>query len=130
MFVRTTYYRIFQCQTRDFFVQVGIDGWIAFGRSIEDAEPEIFPTTSANTFWTYIVAPFWGDLSTVDGGMVSWEIHNASLSPGVFNRVNAFIRNEFGDSNFDGTWMIICFWEDVLASETLSVGSHHHTETL
>ena len=83
-------------------------------------EPETFPATSADVFWTFLIAPFWGNLSSTTGGLVSWEIHTSSMSPDLFDLVNAFIEDESGDSQFNGTWMFISFWEDVLASETSS----------
>ena len=51
---------------------------------------------------------------------MSWEIHNDTLSPEVFNLVNDFIEEEYGDGYFNGTWMLITFWEDLVASETSS----------
>ena len=101
-------------------LQVDTDGWIAFGQSIEDAEPETFPPTSADVFWTFVIAPFWGNLSSISSGLVSWEIHNNTHSPEIFDLVNEFIEYEYGDGNFNGTWMFIGFWEDLLASETIS----------
>ena len=51
---------------------------------------------------------------------MSWEIHNDTLSPDVFNLVNDFIKEEYGDGYFNGTWMLITFWEDLVTSETSS----------
>ena len=79
-----------------------------------------FPPTSADVFWTYLIAPFWGNLSTISSGLVSWEVHTSSLSPDLFDLVNTFISDEYGDDNFNGTWMFTGFWEDLLASETTS----------
>lgn len=47
---------------------------------------------------------------------MSWEIHNNSLSPEIFNQVNGFIKDEYGDNYFSGTCMVIGFWEDVQVS--------------
>lgn len=106
-------------------IQVGTNGWISFGRSIEGSDPELFPpTSSAYVFWTYVIAPFWANQSTLDGGIVSWEIHNNSLSPDIIDQVNTFIKEEYGDSEFNGTWMMIFFWEDVAPLEESIVSLH------
>lgn len=99
-------------------MQVGTNGWISFGRSIEGYNPELFPaTSSAHVFWTSVITPFWANQSTLYGGIVSWEIHNNSLSPDIIDQVTTFIEEEYGDSEFNGTWMMICFWEDVAPLE-------------
>ena len=49
-----------------------------------------------------------------------WEIHNRTLSPDMFDLVDDFIEEEYGDGYFNGTWMLISFWEDLVASETNS----------
>lgn len=55
---------------------------------------------------------------------MSWEIHNNSLSPDIIDQVNNFIKDEYGDSQFNGTWMMICFWEDVSPLEESYVSLH------
>ena len=58
--------------------------------------------------------------------MVSWEIHNSTLSSDLVTQVSNFIQEEYGDENFNGTWMIIGFWEDVGTSgESSSVSSEY-----
>lgn len=48
---------------------------------------------------------------------MTWEIHNDSLSPDLFDQVNSFIADEYGDSYFNGTWMLIASWEDIASSD-------------
>lgn len=55
---------------------------------------------------------------------MSWEIHNNSLSPDIIDQVNTFIKEEYGDSEFNGTWMMIFFWEDVAPLEESIVSLH------
>ena len=50
-------------------------------------------------------------------GIVAWEIHNSSLSPDLLEQVDMFINDEYGDEYFNGTWMVVGFWEDLVASE-------------
>lgn len=111
-------------------LKVGTDGWISFGRGINNSSPDLFPTTSAEVFWTFIVAPFWSNLDTSQSGNVSWEIHNISLSSDAVTRVNDFIHDEYGDMEFNGTWMIIVFWEDVTPSGESSPVSCHHNQLM
>ena len=96
--------------------KVGTDGWISFGRALNNSNPALFPTNAADVFWTFTVAPFWSNLDTSQGGNVSWEIHNISLSHELIETVNNFIHDEYGDVNFNGTWMLLGFWEDVTPS--------------
>ena len=96
--------------------KVGTDGWISFGHALNNSNPALFPTNSADEFWTFTVAPFWSNLDTSQGGNVSWEIHNISLSHELIETVNNFIHDEYGDVNFNGTWMLLGFWEDVTPS--------------
>lgn len=107
-----------EIQYCDVSMQVGTNGWISFSRSIGGYDPELFPaTSSAYVFWTSVITPFWANQSTLNGGIVSWEIHNNSLSPDIIDQVNTLIEEEYGDSEFNGTWMMICFWEDVAPLE-------------
>ena len=55
---------------------------------------------------------------------MAWEIHNDSLSPDLFDQVNTFIADEYGDSYFNGTWMLIAFWEDVTSADGNSLVSY------
>lgn len=43
---------------------------------------------------------------------MSWEILDVAYTPEVFDQVNVFIQN-IKDVNFNGTWMLIAFWENV-----------------
>lgn len=70
-----------------------------------------------------MIAPFWGNFSTFLGGEVSWEIHNTTLSSDVIGRVSDFIKDEYGDVKFNGTWMMISFWENVTPAGDSSVVS-------
>ena len=88
------------------------NGYISFGRRFSLPVPVLFPSTSPDVFWSYIVAPFWADLQTTLGGSVSWEILDIAYTPEVFDQVNVFIKN-IKDVNFNGTWMLVAFWENV-----------------
>ena len=94
---------------------------ITFGSFLLNSEPELFPTTDADTFWTFLVAPFWADFDTTLGGTVSWEIHDSENSPDLLIQVDNFIRDEYGDADYTGTWMLVAFWENVQPSELENV---------
>lgn len=90
---------------------------ISFGRYVfESTDPALFPTTSPDIFWSYVVAPFWANFNATQYGNVSWEIHDISQSPDLLNQVNNFIQVDEG-INFTGTWMMIGFWEELHDSE-------------
>ena len=99
------------------YFQVSTNGLITFGSFRLNSEPERFPTADADTFWTFIVAPFWADFDTTVGGTVLWEIHNSTNSLDLLMQVDNFIRDEYGDADYTGTWMLVAFWENVQPSE-------------
>lgn len=95
---------------------------MTFGSPLIASEPEALPaTTNVDTFWTYLIAPFWADFDTTSGGTVSYEIHDRQNSPDLVGRVDSFLANEYGDSDFQGSWMLVAFWENVQSSELTDV---------
>ena len=102
-------------------VQVGTDGYITFGQPLIDEEPEAFPPDNNEVFWTYMVAPFWANFDTTQGGIVSWSVHTRESSLLLVTTVDDFITNEYGDSNFEGSWMLLAFWENVQPSDNTIV---------
>ena len=94
-------------------VQVSTNGLISFGRSFSGSEPALFPTSSSDTFWRYLVAPFWADFNTTFGGIISYEIHNSSFSSDLLNNVSQLIQMEYRDVDFNGDWMLVGYWEDL-----------------
>ena len=88
--------------------QVGTNGLITFGEpnDANDGGPEPFPVS----YWTYAVAPFWQQFNTTGEGRVLWRIVNDSDS---LDMVNTLIKGEYGDTDFDGFWMLVASWENV-----------------
>ena len=68
-----------------------------------------------------MIAPFWANFDTTMGGAVSWELHDSSNSPLLVQTVDSFIEVEYGDQNFEGSWMLVVFWENVQPSEQTQV---------
>lgn len=57
------------------------------------------------------MAPFWADFDTSnDGGTVSWWIVESGDS---LTAVSEFIRDEYGNDNFEATWMLVADWDIV-----------------
>ena len=92
---------------------------MSFGRPYTSSNPENFPSTTSDLFWRYIAAVFWADWDTLSGGTVSWELHNNSVSWDLLAQVDYLIQREHGDANFTGSWMLVSFWENVTANNSL-----------
>ena len=58
-----------------------------------------------------MVAPFWADHDTRPEGKISYEVHNANT--GLISTVSNFVR-QTQQNNFNGTWMLVAEWSDVL----------------
>ena len=72
---------------------------------------ELFPTAEPNIYWGFVAAPFWSDIDLRLEGQVSWDIYTEQ-SPEMLTMVTSFIR-ENANATFNGTWMMVAFWEDV-----------------
>lgn len=94
-------------------MQVSTNGLISFGRNFSESTPDIFPPSTPDTFWRYIVAPFWADFNTMMNGSVSYDIYTMENSSDLLNNVNTLIQIEHGDSFFNGEWMLVAYWEDI-----------------
>lgn len=105
------------------------NGLVSFGRSVTVSDPVLFPGSSAIIAHSYIVAPYWADFDTTSDGSVSWWIEEASIS---VQFVSNFIQSQFGDEGFTATWMLVAYWEDVQAADTVSHcwGSGVYTSTI
>ena len=67
------------------------------------------------------MAPFWADFDTSTHGTVSWEIHDRQNSPALMSMVDNFIGDEYGDEIFEGSWMLVAFWENMKPSGLTAV---------
>lgn len=93
------------------------NGLVSFGRSVTVSDPVLFPGSSAIIAHSYIVAPYWADFDTTSDGSVSWWIEEDSTS---VEFVSTVIQSQFEDEDFIGTWMLVAYWEDVPAADTVS----------
>ena len=94
-------------------IQVGTNGLITFGRSFGGSTPEVFPSTNADVFWRYIVAPFWADFDSISNGAVSYAIYTNENSSSLLNDVSQLIQSETNDGDFVGSWMLVGYWENL-----------------
>lgn len=65
-----------------------------------------FPGGLTNLF---LIAPFWDDINTNDGGTISYEIHT---SGGTLDLVSQYVSQKI-DTTFEGYWMMVVFWDSV-----------------
>ena len=96
-------------------MQVGTNGIFSFGRDFRQDLPAQFPSSDAEIFYSYLVAPFWSNIDTRLDGRVNYEVHvtgESSLSDNFLGRVSAFIDAE-QDPGFVGNWMIVATWNGV-----------------
>ena len=58
----------------------------------------------------YLVAPFWDDVDIRGGnGQISYEVHESGY---FLDHISAFVRAQ-RPSEFQGTWMMVVFWDAV-----------------
>ena len=103
---------------------------ISFGRSFISSDPQLFPSTTSDVFWRYIAAVFWADWHTLTSGTVSWEVHTRDSSQSLIEQVDNLIQEEYGDTNFTGSWMLVGFWENVTDSDELIEVSYNYNTSI
>ena len=83
-----------------------INGLISFGNPFPTFFNQIFPGGVSTQF---LIAPFWDDVNTNDGGTISYEIHT---SGDVLQSVSQYVEAQI-DADFEGYWMMVVFWDQV-----------------
>ena len=105
------------------FLQVGTNGLLSFGSGYNSFISQVFPGSIAIQSF-YLVAPFWDDVDIrFDTGDISYEIHESGY---YLDRVNAFIRQK-RPTDFEGTWMMVVFYDAVHPFFGLFRPEVHHT---
>lgn len=79
-------------------------------RPFTDNSPLAFPTNDPEVYWAYLAAPFWSNSDLRQEGSVTWEIHTSDIQT---NNVSNFIQDEYGDTVFNGTWMVVVQWKNL-----------------
>ena len=89
------------------YQQISTNGYLSFGRPVDDFSPTLFPEEH-----TFLVAPYWSDINIVRGGesaKIPYEVHTSGP---LLSQVNAFISEEQSVS-FSGRWMLVVEWREV-----------------
>lgn len=69
-----------------------------------------FPGSGSINF-RYLVAPFWDDVDIRGGnGQISYQTY---VSGEELNTVNSFLKTVTNYTSFQGTWMMVVFWDSV-----------------
>ena len=91
-------------------LQVNTNGILSFDVGFPQCCPRPFPVGDD----VFLVAPFWSDVDIRMVGDISFEVHSVDdLDSWVHLReVNSFVSNYTGNQ-FDGTWMLVAFWDSV-----------------
>lgn len=82
------------------------NGLIAFGNPWSSFFNVPFPSFLTNFF---LIAPFWDDANTNNGGTISYEIHT---SGSALEMVSDFVSART-NTEFEGYWMMVVLWDQV-----------------
>lgn len=87
--------------------QVNTNGIISFLAAVSQHAPDPFPLSDKRR----IIAPFWGDVDTNNGGTI-W--YRQSTDPALRQRATDDVRRAFLDhTEFRATWIFIATWDRV-----------------
>ena len=87
--------------------QVNTNGIISFVAAVGQHAPVPFPLNDRRR----IIAPFWGDVNTNNGGTISYRQSTDSV---LLQRATDDVRRAFLDhTTFRATWIFIATWDRV-----------------
>ena len=90
--------------------QIGTNGLLSFGSGYNSWSNQDFPGNSAISS-RYLVAPFWDDVDIRgDNGEISYQVFQSGDDMEI---VSSFIRSQTSFTTFEGTWMMVVFWDSV-----------------
>ena len=73
-------------------------------------DPSLFPSTSPDTYWAYLVAPFWSDADLRVEGTVTWKVYNRSDID--FSPVDNVVTSD-QNTSYVGSWMLVVRWDGI-----------------
>ncbi|CAI8030562.1 Low-density lipoprotein receptor-related protein 4 [Geodia barretti] len=73
-------------------------------------DPSRFPSTSPDTYWAYLVAPFWSDADLRVEGTVMWKVYNRSDTD--FSPVDNVVSSD-QNTSYVGSWMLVVHWDGI-----------------
>ena len=90
--------------------QIGTNGLISFGTGYNSWSNQQFPgSITINS--RYLVAPFWDDVDIRGGsGEIFYQIFQTGAE---IANVSSFIQGTTNYTTFEGTWMMVVFWDAV-----------------
>ncbi|XP_033100073.1 sushi domain-containing protein 2-like [Anneissia japonica] len=92
------------------FLYVNTNGVISFLREVSQYTPDPFPLGNDRR----LVAPFWADVDTNNGGRVYYREVVRHNNEGLADRATNIVRDTFIDQNdFTATWLFIATWDNV-----------------
>ena len=101
------------------WIQVNVNGVISFLEAVFQYTSDTFPLGDGR----WLIAPYWGDVDTRNGGTVSYrEVLRFSQNETLFSEVDLIIQNVFIDMKVRGyssSWMFIATWNEVAFYGTL-----------
>ena len=84
------------------------NGVISFKDSVEEFTPVTFPTANGQP----MIAPYWADVDTRNGGEVFYrQSSNVELFQRATNDVKRFFPGKF--PSFQASWVFIATWQNV-----------------
>lgn len=85
------------------------NGLISFSQPFPTFFNQPFPGFGGSLSNQFLVAPFWDDINTLDGGTISYELHT---SGGTLEMVSQYVSDKT-NTTFEGHWMLVVFWDSV-----------------
>lgn len=94
--------------------QVSTNGVISFGQSFIYHTPTEFPSDTPEIYTSYVLAPFWADADLRILGRAFYEVHTnrTERERSQLEYVSGFITRQMNEV-FNGTWMLVAFWDEV-----------------
>ena len=99
-----------------FLSQFSINGVLSFGVEFSHFSASLFPTDSAESYFDFVLAPYWADQDTRLNGRVSWESYTVGDSAEtdiIIADVNTFVNMNTNETDFSGNFVLVGFWEEM-----------------
>ena len=96
--------------------QIATNGILSFGRDFPHFLASLFPTESAETYYSFAVAPYWTDNDARLHGRVSWDMYSTGdtdVTDAIIQDVNNFINLNTNDTNFVGNFIFVGTWSEM-----------------
>lgn len=95
--------------------QVNINGAISFQTAISQFTPAAFPLGAQRR----MIAPFWGDVDTRNGGTISYR---QTTDPVLLQRATTDVHRACLSLQFRATWIFIATWDRVAFYGASTIG--------